>query len=192
MNSLPIFFFLKNKKGWFITYIDKDPEVLKRQELLAKMDKATKDESDRQTQVVANMVRVTTPPPLTHFIFGAKLETTALYSILCQLTCVVCCTADNELLASHSSGRTRTSSGAGAWRCAGSRSNRVAAHGRDSADYVCSQNHRRRCLCWRCWRCCRRGRGRRVVRVQTTVESSRLQFQRRQQPRHCWRWGRET
>eukprot|EP00729_Bicosta_minor_P007240 gene7240-13151_t len=42
-------------KGWFITYIDKDPEVLKRQELLAKMDKATKDESDRQTQVVANM-----------------------------------------------------------------------------------------------------------------------------------------
>lgn len=43
-------------KGWFIQYIDRDPEVVKRQQMLEKMDRAKKDEADRQAQIVKEMI----------------------------------------------------------------------------------------------------------------------------------------
>ena len=35
-------------KGWFITYIDRDPEVLAQQRRLEKMDRVERDEDERQ------------------------------------------------------------------------------------------------------------------------------------------------
>lgn len=35
------------EKGWFITYIDRDPETLKRQEALKKKDKLILDDEER-------------------------------------------------------------------------------------------------------------------------------------------------
>ena len=40
----------------YIQYIDKDPEVLKRQAQLNKLNKASRDEEDRQAQVIADIV----------------------------------------------------------------------------------------------------------------------------------------
>ena len=44
------------EKGWFITYIDRDPETLLRNEELAKKDKMAKDDDERQAKVIAEMI----------------------------------------------------------------------------------------------------------------------------------------
>ncbi|KAJ6225464.1 hypothetical protein RDWZM_004009 [Blomia tropicalis] len=45
------------EKGWFITYIDRDPETLLRQENLAKKEKMAKDDEERQAKVIADMIK---------------------------------------------------------------------------------------------------------------------------------------
>ena len=44
------------EKGFFITYIDRDPETLLRNEELAKKDKMAKDDDERQAKVIADMI----------------------------------------------------------------------------------------------------------------------------------------
>lgn len=44
------------EKGLFITYIDRDPETLLRNEELAKKDKMAKDDDERQAKVIADMI----------------------------------------------------------------------------------------------------------------------------------------
>ena len=53
MSKLSIFFFFK---GWYITWIDRDPETLARQEALAKRDKMAKDDDERMADFVSKQV----------------------------------------------------------------------------------------------------------------------------------------
>ncbi|KAI1280699.1 DNA/RNA-binding protein KIN17 [Halotydeus destructor] len=46
----------ENEKGWFITYIDRDPETLKKQENLAKKDKMEKDYEERMAKIIEEQV----------------------------------------------------------------------------------------------------------------------------------------
>jgi DNA/RNA-binding protein KIN17 len=46
----------ENEKGWFITYIDRDPETLKRQENLAKKSKSEKDYEERMAKIIEEQV----------------------------------------------------------------------------------------------------------------------------------------
>ena len=43
-------------KGWYITWIDRDPETLARQEALAKRDKMAKTDDERMADFVAKQV----------------------------------------------------------------------------------------------------------------------------------------
>lgn len=45
------------EKGWFITYIDRDPETLLKQENLAKKEKMAKDDEERQAKVIADQIK---------------------------------------------------------------------------------------------------------------------------------------
>ncbi|RWS27145.1 hypothetical protein B4U80_01281 [Leptotrombidium deliense] len=44
------------EKGWFITYIDRDPETLKRQENLKKKDRLDKDYEERMAQILEEQI----------------------------------------------------------------------------------------------------------------------------------------
>jgi len=44
------------EKGWFITYIDRDPETLKQQEQLAKKDKMEKDYGERMEKIIEEQI----------------------------------------------------------------------------------------------------------------------------------------
>jgi len=46
----------ENEKGWFVTYIDRDPETIARQQALAKKDKMDKDDEERTLQFVEKQV----------------------------------------------------------------------------------------------------------------------------------------
>merc|ERR1712241_160836 len=44
------------EKGWYITWIDRDPETIARQEALAKKDKVAKDDEERLAQFISKQV----------------------------------------------------------------------------------------------------------------------------------------
>ena len=46
----------ESEKGWWITWIDRDPETVARQEALAKRDKMSKDDDERMADFVAKQV----------------------------------------------------------------------------------------------------------------------------------------
>lgn len=46
----------QTEKGWFITYIDRDPETIQRQEALAKKDKMDLDDEERVARFVKKQV----------------------------------------------------------------------------------------------------------------------------------------
>jgi len=46
----------ETEKGWFVTYIDRDPETLARQQALAKKDKMDKDDEERMLEFVEKQV----------------------------------------------------------------------------------------------------------------------------------------
>lgn len=46
----------ETEKGWFITYIDRSPEVLERQEKLARKEKQEKDDADRHAEFIRQQV----------------------------------------------------------------------------------------------------------------------------------------
>ena len=57
MEDILIFFISINFfKGWYITWIDRDPETLARQEALAKRDKMAKTDDERMADFVAKQV----------------------------------------------------------------------------------------------------------------------------------------
>lgn len=43
-------------KGWFLTYIDRDPETLKRQDNIARKDKIEKDHEERQAKIIEQQI----------------------------------------------------------------------------------------------------------------------------------------
>ncbi len=47
----------ETEKGWFITYIDRDPETIARQEALAKKTKMDKDDQERVTHFIEKQVQ---------------------------------------------------------------------------------------------------------------------------------------
>lgn len=47
----------RTEKGWYITYIDRDPETLAREESLKKKDKIEKDYEDRMSRVIEEQVQ---------------------------------------------------------------------------------------------------------------------------------------
>ncbi len=47
----------ETEKGWYITWIDRDPETVARQEALAKRDKMAKDDDERMADFVAKQVQ---------------------------------------------------------------------------------------------------------------------------------------
>ena len=46
----------QTEKGWFITYIDRDPETLLRNENKAKKEKMVRDDEERQAKVIAEQI----------------------------------------------------------------------------------------------------------------------------------------
>jgi len=46
----------RQEKGWYITWIDRDPETIARQEALAKKDKVAKDDEERLAQFISKQV----------------------------------------------------------------------------------------------------------------------------------------
>ncbi|KAF0287116.1 DNA/RNA-binding protein KIN17 [Amphibalanus amphitrite] len=46
----------ETEKGWFVTYIDRDPETLARQEALAKKEKMDKDDQERMLEFIERQV----------------------------------------------------------------------------------------------------------------------------------------
>ena len=46
----------ESEKGWWITWIDRDPETVARQEALQKRDKMSKDDDERMADFVAKQV----------------------------------------------------------------------------------------------------------------------------------------
>ena len=48
--------FIFNFSGWYITYIDRDPETIARQEALAKRDKMSKTDEERMAEFVSKQV----------------------------------------------------------------------------------------------------------------------------------------
>lgn len=46
----------ETEKGWFVTYIDRDPEVLERQEKAARREKQDKDDEDRHQEYIRKQV----------------------------------------------------------------------------------------------------------------------------------------
>nr|XP_039264410.1 DNA/RNA-binding protein KIN17-like [Styela clava] len=47
----------QTEKGWFIQYIDRDPEVIRRQKELEKIKKKEKDDDERHARAIEDMVR---------------------------------------------------------------------------------------------------------------------------------------
>merc|ERR1712142_1009464 len=44
------------EKGWYVTWIDRDPETIARQEALAKRDKMAKDDEERLAEFISKQV----------------------------------------------------------------------------------------------------------------------------------------
>ena len=47
----------QTEKGWFITYIDRDPETVKRQESMAKKEKMELDDEERIQRFIQKQVQ---------------------------------------------------------------------------------------------------------------------------------------
>jgi len=48
----------ETEKGWFVTWIDRDPETIARQELLAKKNKMVKDDEEKLRDFIAKQVEI--------------------------------------------------------------------------------------------------------------------------------------
>jgi len=46
----------QTEKGWFVTYIDRDPETIKRQEALAKKEKLDKDDQEKMAEFINKQI----------------------------------------------------------------------------------------------------------------------------------------
>merc|ERR1712165_480103 len=47
----------RQEKGWYITWIDRDPETIARQEAMSKKDKLAKDDSERMAAFIEKQVQ---------------------------------------------------------------------------------------------------------------------------------------
>merc|ERR1711936_964863 len=47
----------ETEKGWYITWIDRDPETIARQEAMSKKDKLAKDDSERMAAFIEKQVQ---------------------------------------------------------------------------------------------------------------------------------------